>query len=268
VRGSSSAIALSQAASSRYFQRPDHDDYATFDPTRKRLNGYGMDASFAKTSGTHWLYSLAYVSRSPGYEANDLGFQTRADFRGLSSIVLYQQNQPGRWFRYYSIFPFANQMWNFGNDRVYDSIALDANGQLANFWLFDARITLNRRAVDDRLTRGGPQARSPENGYWTASLDSDPRRSWTIGADFTHSWNEYGGTGDTPSIAASFRPSPTLRLRFEPSFSTTHGLAPVRHNGARRGRHGDVRRALRLRDPRSARRFTGDPRGLDGHAEA
>jgi len=224
IRGSQPAIALAQRSSSRYYQRPDHGDYATYDPTRARLSGYGLDASIAKRSGTHWRGSLAYVSRSPGYEANDLGYQTRADYRGLSSIVLYQENRPGSWMRDWTIYPYVNQMWNFGGDLVYDSYALAADARLLNFWSVDASVSLNRSALDDRLTRGGPQGRSPENGSWNVSVESDSRRSWTLGAGYAHAWNEAGGWGEFPWVSVSVRPSPAVRLRFEPSYSASHAI--------------------------------------------
>ena len=225
IRGTPDAIAAAQRSSARYLQRPDHGDYFTYDPSRTRLSGYGLDASIAKTSGLHWLGSLAYVSRSPGYEANDLGYQTRADYRGLSSIVIYQENRPGRLFRNYSLFPYLNEMWDFGSERLYDSYAFDANGLFANFWPFDARYILDRRVADNRLTRGGPGAQAPQTQSWIGSLTSDTRRPWSIGVNMTHSWNEFGGYEDDPSIASSFRVSPTLRVRFEPSCSVVHALA-------------------------------------------
>ena len=221
VRGTADAIAATQRQSDRYFQRPDHDGYATYDPTRTHLNGYGIDGSIAKRSGEHWLGSLAYVSRSPGYEANDLGFQTRADYRGFSSIALYQQNHPNHWFRNWTAYPYVNQMWNFGDDLVYNAYAFDWNGQLANYMLFEMQVVSNRSVLDDRQTRGGPQGRSPENGNWFASLTSDTRKSWSVSANYSHAWNEAGGWGEFPSLAFSFRPSQVLRLRFEPSYSRT-----------------------------------------------
>jgi len=41
----------------------------------------------------------------------------------------------------------------------------------------------------------------------------------------THAWNEFGGHEDDPSVTSSFRVSPTLRVRFEPSYSVVHALA-------------------------------------------
>jgi hypothetical protein len=225
VGGSPSAIAATQQTSVRYFQRPDHDGYATYDPTRTRLSGYGVDASVSKTAGEHWLGSYAYVSRSPGYEANDTGFQTRADYRGASGVVFYQQNHPNRWLRNYTLFPYWNQMWNFGGDLILNSYAFDLSGTFANFWPFGARWTLSRPVADDRLTRGGPQARAPNANTFLASLTSDTRRSWSVGVTQSHTYNDAGGYADSPSLTVSFRPSPTLRLRFEPSYSATHAIS-------------------------------------------
>src|SRR5207249_4675223 len=122
-------------------------------------------------------------------------------------------------------FPYTNQMWNYGGDRAFDAYAGDVNGTFRNFWSFDARATHNRRVIDDRLTRGGPQAGLPQQGSISANITTDSRKSWSLTPAFSHSWNEFGGYNDSPSLFVSFRPSPTLRLRFEPSYSATHALA-------------------------------------------
>jgi hypothetical protein len=222
--GSAQAMRATQRMSDRYLQRPDHADYFTYDPSRTRLSGYGFDGSVSKTSGRHWLGSFAYVSRSPGYEANDAGYESRADYHGLSYIVLYTETKPGRLFRNYTVFPYVNQMYNYGGDRTFDAYAFDANGTLANFWYVDTRATYNRQVADDRLTRGGPQGVTPRNNTWLGTITSDSRRSWTASASYTHSWNALGGHGDFPSLSLSFRPSPTLRVRFEPTYSTSHSI--------------------------------------------
>jgi hypothetical protein len=225
LEGSASAIDLTQRSSVHYLQRPDHGDYLVYDPSRTSLRGSSVDASIAKTSGNHWLASLAYGNKSPGYEINDLGFQTRSDYRSLSTILLYQENKPGKLFRNYAIFPFTNQVWNYAGDVSFDAWQMAANGQLANFWSFDVRGNFNRSAFDDRLTRGGPQARVPDGGSASMELISDSRRAHSFVFDYTYSWNAAGGRGDFPSMSASFRPSPSLRLAFEPSYSMTHSLA-------------------------------------------
>src|SRR5260221_377741 len=98
------------------------------------------------------------------------------------------------------MFPYTNEMWNFGGDRIFDSYAYDVNGTFVNFYNFDFRTTLNKSVMDDRLTRGGPQARSPENGTWSLNLGSDSRKSYNVNANFQHSWNEFAGNGSTFTV--------------------------------------------------------------------
>jgi hypothetical protein len=224
VQGTRTAIDLTQRMSDRYLQRPDHAGYFTYDPSRTSLQGYGIDGSVSKNSGKHWMGSLAVVSRSPGFETNDFGFGTRSDYRGLSSIVMYKEDRPGRWFRNWLVFPYFNEMWNFGNDRVYNAQALSANGTFTNFWSANVNLVNNQPVKDDRLTRGGPQGAVPQNGSLDLTLNSDSRKSWSVTADMTHSWNQYGGWGDFPNLTIAFRPTPALRVQFNPSWSASHAL--------------------------------------------
>jgi hypothetical protein len=225
VQGSPGAIDQLQRSSARYYQRPDHKDYTTYDPTRTRLEGWTTDASLAKTSGKHWLGSLAWTASSPGYEANDLGFMARSDYRGLSDLVLYQENKPGRFLRSYQVMPYTNHIFDYGGDLIFDGYALNTSGTLNNYWGYDVTGSTYQHAYDDRLTRGGPQARLPVQGNVNGGITSDSRKSWSVGPRWSYSWNQAGGKGVNPSLSISVRPSPTLRLGFEPSFSNTHALA-------------------------------------------
>src|SRR5690606_19937757 len=77
INGSADAIAMAQRSSVRYYQRVD-SDYLNLNPNETSLNGYAGEFSIQKRGGNdHWLGSLTYSEVSPGYEANDLGFQNR-----------------------------------------------------------------------------------------------------------------------------------------------------------------------------------------------
>lgn len=225
MQGSASAIDALQRASARYFQRPDHKDYATYDPARTRLEGWTTDLSLAKSSGKHWLGSIAWTAASPGYEANDLGFMTRADYRGVSELLLYMENTPGKLLRSYTIMPYANHIYDYGGDIIYNGFALSMNGTLLNYWGFNLQGTSGQRAFEDRLTRGGPQARLPVTGNINAGINSDSRNPWSVSPNYSYSWNAQGGRGVSPGLSVSLRPSPNVRLAFEPSFSNSHALA-------------------------------------------
>ena len=85
--------------------------------------------------------------------------------------------------------------------------------------------TSTQRTYDDRLTRGGPQARLPVGGNVNGSFFSDTRKSWSVQPGYSYSWNAEGGRGQGPNLFISVRPSPSLRIGFEPNYFHTHALA-------------------------------------------
>ncbi|HET9950212.1 MAG TPA: DUF5916 domain-containing protein, partial [Candidatus Eisenbacteria bacterium] len=215
ISGSATSIAQAQQSSARYFQRPDAT-HLTYDPTRTSLSGAAAYVSLNKNAGKHWRGSLTYQDWSPGFEINDLGFQNAADSRGASSLVMYNENKPGKLFRYYTIFTFSNESWNYGGDVTYVGHALHLEGQLKNYWIGWLRGTWNPGSKDDRLTRGGPLAAYPASGNISARVESDSRHSTTYGAQAATSWDDAGGLVHSVSPYLSIRPTPALRISFEP----------------------------------------------------
>jgi hypothetical protein len=157
VRGTAEAIERTQRSSARYYQRPDATSF-DLDPTRTSLSGHFWQVALGKNSGRHWEGGLVYQETSPSFESNDLGFQSEASQRGISTALEYNERQPGRTFRRWGIFPFTNHQWNFDGNLVYGSYGLIFTGQLHNFWDFQLRGDYTGAAYDDRLTRGGPLA--------------------------------------------------------------------------------------------------------------
>ena len=90
VTGTEAAIALTQANSTHYYQRPGSG--AGYDPTRTALNGDAEQLAFSKVGGGILRFRTELSRISPGFEPNDLGFLTRADVQprrttwGWSSI--------------------------------------------------------------------------------------------------------------------------------------------------------------------------------------
>ena len=130
--------------------------------------------------------------------------------------------------------PYANHIFDYGGDIIFNGYALNGSGQFTNYWGFNVTGTGGQRVYEDRLTRGGPQARLPVTGNVSGSIFSDGRKSWSVSPGYSYSWNAEGGRGVSPSLSISVRPTPTLRFGFEPFFSNTHALAQYVTS------HGDV----------------------------
>ena len=224
VRGTPEAIERTQRSSARYYQRPDATSFE-LDPTRTSMTGHFWQVALAKNSGRHWTGGLVYQETSPSFESNDLGFQSEASQRGISTALAYNERQPGRTFRRWGIFPFTNHQWNFDGDMVYGSYGLIFTGQLHNFWDFQLRGDYTPPIYDDRLTRGGPLARQPK--FWDVrlTLNSDTRKTTRLTANLTQSWTSADENRTEADMTLSVRPSPALRLSFGPALTLVHTLS-------------------------------------------
>lgn len=224
ISGSPSVIAAAQRSPLRYYNRADHESYAHYDPTRTSLSGYGWESSITKQGGTHWLGSMSFGGKSPGLEFNDLGFHTQADYKALSPIVMYTENTPHAVFRNYTIYPYTNWAWDYAGKSIYNAQAVGGNATLWNFWSVNGSYTNSERAYDNRLTRGGPATYLPHIHSWDLGLTTDSRKTWSLSPSVSHSANDLGGWGNSTSLTASFRPSPTLKFSFEPGYDESHSL--------------------------------------------
>ena len=238
VRGSESIIAATQRSSARYFQRPGQT-YLHYDPTRTSLSGTQSTLALARINGTHWLGSLTYQDMSPGFEVNDLGYETRADRRTFSTIALYKEDRPGKLFRNYSIFPFTYHAWNYGGQNITAGYALALQGTMANFWWGDLRFTASPSVHDDQRTRGGPVMRTADGGNVQLQLHAQLLRLAVLEQQGRPGL-ELLGHGELPA-AAGFTGRAWPRVRPDPLRGAVcdHGIGP------QRGR--DLRRPLRVR---------------------
>jgi hypothetical protein len=216
VGGTPDAIARTQRSSARYYQRPDATSFH-YDSTRTSFTGYSYQLALAKNSGRHWEGGLVYQEVSPAFESNDLGFQSDASQRGISTDLEYHERQPGRVFRNYQIFPFTNHQWNFDGDLIFGSYGFIFAAQLRNFWDFQLRGDYAPPVYDDRLTRGGPLARQPHFSDVRVTVNSDTRKTTRLSANFTQSWTAADEHRTEADLTLGVRPSPAFHLSLGPA---------------------------------------------------
>ncbi|HEY0024583.1 MAG TPA: DUF5916 domain-containing protein [Longimicrobium sp.] len=217
VAGERGVITAAQNASTRYFARPDAD-HLRLDSAATRLAGYAGALALAKTSGKHWLGSLTFQTVSPGFEVNDAGFQTRADYRSLSTFLMYRETRAGRRFRNYNVFAFSNHAVNFGGDRIFEGYNLGGNVQLANFWSLGGRVGGSPEVDNDRLTRGGPLASVPAQWSTGLNLRSDSRKRVIGGLNLSYRTDTSGEFDHVVGVTLDARPSSAVRVRLEPQW--------------------------------------------------
>jgi len=224
VGGDPAAIARTQRSSARYYQRPDAT-HVEIDPVATSLSGFYAMGHVEKQAGNLTMRtSLAAVS--PGYEVNDLGFQTYADRVLLDTQVRYTRPSPGRILRSWNVtLGGPDATWNFAGNRTLANVNGLVSLEFLNYWrtLFYARY--DPWTDDDRLTRGGPIARSPSSHMTFLRVTSDQRRAAVGSVDFTRGADVAGGWNRRVRVNLSARLRQALQVSVAPAYSWSYSSA-------------------------------------------
>ncbi|HEX8242718.1 MAG TPA: DUF5916 domain-containing protein, partial [Longimicrobium sp.] len=216
IAGRSGVIAAAQRSSARYFQRPDAD-YLDYDPTRTSLNGYMAELGLQKNGTFNGSIDLKTVS--PGFEINDLGFQGRTDYRSATVGVGYNAIREGKHFRNWNVSAGYNNAWNYGGNYIWSSFFWSGGATLKNFWSGGMYGEFDPGVADDRLTRGGPLARTPTTWSLGTYGNSDTRKRIATDWNFGVGGDRAGGRNWSAYVDFVYRPSPSVRVAVAPSVS-------------------------------------------------
>ena len=224
IRGRDNVITAAQRGSARYFQRPDAD-YLSVDSAATSLAGFRAAGRFAKIAGQYWRGSLTATATSPGYETNDLGFQSAADRVQVNLSIDYDERNPGRTFRTWGVGIKPDMSTNFGGDVIGKHIRLESNAQLLNYWSGRIEYDHEFESLDDRFTRGGPLAITVPEHRLNANISSDNRRKVTINMSGNERWNDAGGWSYSRSLRFGFKPADFWSGEIGPSYSRNYTVA-------------------------------------------
>lgn len=219
VTGTEAVMQRLQLANYRSFQRPDAP-HVEFDPRRTSLTGHFAALSVAKLAGQRVLGSLTYEETSPGFEVNDLGFQTRSDVRSLSTALRYRDPFQNAWSREWGAAVFQTVSHNFDGERIETRTSVLADATFLNFWSASYRLSWSPKTLNDRLLRGGPMALRPSETLHSVELSTDGRRSVILNAQGQRTTDASGLDVRTASLELDWRPLPQARIRVGPSYST------------------------------------------------
>ena len=215
LAGNEERILRLQRSSLHYFQRPDAT-HVEIDEEATSLSGWAGRIVFNKQGG-RFLMSTALGIKSPGYNPNDIGFQSGSSDQINGHIILaYQWPHPGKVFRNVVVFggPFFN--YNFGGVRSWEGYLASAQGQFLNYWNFSTMFAYNPDTVDPDLTRGGPLALMPSGYQIDANISTDSRKAIVFSVNNSlykrptdgHSWNVGGSVRWKPGSNLSFSIGP------------------------------------------------------------
>jgi hypothetical protein len=219
ITGTPAAIAASQRSSARYYQQPDAD-YLRYDSTRTSLTGHMSELALAKRGV--WNGSIAIKDVSPGFEVNDVGFQSRVDYRSLATSFGYQSSEAGKHFRSDYLSVGTTSAWSYGGTSIFQSPYLSTGATFSNLWSINAFATDNPSYYDNRLTRGGPLTSVPRSWSLDVGGTTDPRRLITLNPDVSLSGDASGATSQNVLLSLDMRPTSFINLSVGPSWNVQH----------------------------------------------
>jgi hypothetical protein len=216
VQGDRAFVRGLQRSPIRQFQRPDQS-YMPLDTAATALGGYFGSVSVAKSGGRRVLASATYEATSPGFEVNELGFQTRADFRSVSTALIWRSPEQTRVFRETFFGVFSTHAFNFGGTRIEERYAGAANVTLPNLWELELEGSWSPTVFNDRLLRGGVLSRAVEQWRTNASVRTDPRQRVVLGTEASARRDVSGEYDYSLGLLLDVRPVAAARVRIEPA---------------------------------------------------
>jgi len=217
IEGDPQAIQRAQLASARYYQRPDAD-HVEFDPLRTALTGWNANLTLSKEAGD-FLYTLNSGATSPGFELNDVGFQTAADNSFLAASATRRWTRPGALFRQAQLSASASAQWNFGGVRTATQAGLNWYAQFLNYWSLNGNLNGNLSAASQGLTRGGPVGYIPRAWNFFLGANSDFRKPVQAFLGVNYFANTIGARGGGVYTTLTVRPSTAVQVSAGPTIN-------------------------------------------------
>ncbi len=179
VSGTAASIASTQRDGVHRFQRPDDD--VAFDRTLTSLTGNAQRLTISKFGGGVTRFQSVLQRFSPGFESNDLGFQSRADEQMFRNWFALSFNTPSKLYRRANLNFNTIQTWT--TEGLPTNAGLNANWhvQFPNTWWghIGGNVGEFLKTYDDRVARGGPALRKSADYELWSGLEFDNRKSWT-----------------------------------------------------------------------------------------
>jgi len=220
IKGDTLAIQKAQKSSARYFQRPDAN-HLHYDPRRTSLSGFAASWFLGKIGGGHWRWALGGLSRSPGFEINDLGYIRDVDWTAPFLWVGYRQFNPGKVFRNWGVNFNLWSAWSYGGERVGLGGNINGHFRLLNYWGIYLGLNRQLESLDTRSLRGGPAIMIPgRTGLWFGFW-SDDRKPVSMEFHSGFSRDDEGFWWCRFESELTLRPSRNLNLKMSLSYYPT-----------------------------------------------
>jgi uncharacterized protein DUF5916/cellulose/xylan binding protein with CBM9 domain len=223
MKGNAAAIDKLEHSSQHYFQRPDAG-HVRLHPGATSMEGWTGSVNLNRQRG-NVTFNASLWGTSPGFESNDLGFQTGGDIAGTHAVVLYRKPNPDRWTRSRYAWTGKWMTWNYARQIQGNGWIGEAGFTTMSYWSFGFNAGLNWRVQDDRLTRGGPAAIGMGGRSINVWGSSDSRKKISLNYYYGQGSNNAGGWNKQGNVAFNLKPTSSFTISTGPSVNRSRGRA-------------------------------------------
>lgn len=230
VSGDTASIRRLQRSSARYFQRPDREQDSnglftdTYDRELTSMRGFGGYARVAKDAGS-WMGEVSTNYRSPGFEVNDLAFNTRSDYIWMNANIAHAWTKPTKYYRRMDMTIGGQNQFNFEGDVNDRQVHAWFGTQTPFLWWFTGSVQYRPEVFDDRLTRGGAVVKRAASRNAFFSIQSDSRKPVVLSLNPGFGATSEGGSSFDLSTDIRFKPATNIALSFSPAYSQSTSTA-------------------------------------------
>lgn len=217
ITGTELAMVRAQRSSARYFQKPGNS--IGLDSTRTSLSGSGGRIQFLKAGKGRFQFLTALLWKTPGFEINDLGYQTEADQLLEVFWIGYRLYEPKSFYRQVNINFNQYSAWNFAGNHLMDGGNINGYINFKNYWQANGGIEVAFNQLSNSALRGGPLMKMPGtiNDWFYITSDNRKKVIFSLsGSSYTMFSGSAHSIGITPGM--TIKPSNTLNITFSPSF--------------------------------------------------
>lgn len=214
ITGTEARITSVQQNSTHYFQKPDASSVEV-DPNATSLSGMAGRFTLAKQRGNTFVNS-AFGFTSPGFDVNDVGFQSRVGYLNMHVGGGRTWTKPGKVFRYAETGGALFRTYDWDGNINWSGIFNFGYGQFKNYSWINWNIAYNPWTVDNRRTRGGPLVTLPPGYQFGVDVGTDSRKTFMLGlGGFTYmrSSEDYDLQG---YVNVQYRPKPNVSVTVGP----------------------------------------------------
>ncbi len=230
VHGSTRAILDRQESSSHYFQRPDAG-YLSVDSAAASLTGAEWRVQLDRRSGRHWTGGVWAAERTPGFDANDLGFFQGSERLDGGARLNYEEIEPGAVLRNYRVGLMTYNNWrhsalsdpwsaaSWGHAHKSGSFSTNFDLTFLNYWSLNLDLSYSPELLDDAATRGGPLMVRPASRSVRLHASTDRRAAVTVEPNLNAEWNGPAGSSLRTGVQLTLRPSSRFEIQLQPEVS-------------------------------------------------